>query len=49
MDEFRSAFPGIDCPLKGYGMVPRHVRSHDEDDVGIQQILRRGGGPSATE
>jgi hypothetical protein len=49
VDEFSSAFPGVNDKLEGDRMVLRHIRSHVENHVGIQQIVWRSGGAAATE
>ena len=36
-------------PLEADGMVLGHRRAHDEDGVGVGQILLRGGGAAASE
>ena len=39
MNDLRAAFLGVDYPLKTYGMILRHVRAHDQNRIGIEQVL----------
>src|SRR5581483_4129267 len=42
-------FPGLHHPLEPHRMVFRHVGSHDQDCVCIDQVLLGSGGPAASE
>ena len=45
----RAAALSLDHPLKPDRMALRHVRSLDQDAVGVRQVLLEGGRPSSSE
>lgn len=49
MDDLRAFFTSFDDPLKSNGMVLGHGRTHDENRVGITEILLRGGRAATSE
>src|SRR6202011_2779119 len=40
MQDLRATLLGLHDPLKSDRMVLRHIRSHDQDRVGVEQIIR---------
>ena len=50
VNDLRAVFLArLDGPLKSDGMVFRHRRSHDQNGVGVCEVLLRGGGAAAPE
>ncbi len=49
MNDLRPALPRFHHPLKSHGMVFRHRRPHNEDRVGVTQILLRSGSPAPSK
>ncbi len=48
VNDLGAAFLRFNHPLKANGMVLRHVRSHDQDRIRIEQILWRSRGSAAS-
>ena len=49
MNHLRALFLRVDHPLEADRMVFRHIRTHDQDRVGVEQIVWRGGGAASPE
>src|SRR3954467_6402818 len=47
--DLRAALLGLDHPLKADRVLLGHVRAHDEDRVGVLEVLLEGGGAAAPE
>src|SRR5436309_14702983 len=49
MDDLRPAGLGLHDPLEPDRVALGHVRTLDDDAVGVLQVLLEGGGPASTE
>ena len=49
MDNLGTFFAGFDHPLKSDGVVLSHGRTHDENGVGMTEILLCGGRTAASK
>ena len=48
MNHLRAVLFRFDHPLKAYWMIFRHVRAHDQNHIGVQQIFWRRRSPAST-
>src|SRR3989442_13061758 len=49
VDDRGAALAGLHRPAEPDGMVLRHVAAHDQNRVGVGQVLLEGGGPTPSE
>ena len=49
MDHLRTLKLGLHHPLESHRVLLGHVRAHDDDAIGVLEVLLEGGGPAPTE
>src|SRR6185436_16230764 len=49
VEDLRAARLGLNHPLEAHRVLLGHVRAHDQDAVGVLQVLQERGGAAAPE